>query len=112
MSLKKNGIVVACEHCQCVSDDKLGSFDVLVPVSDSETGVSGTARLWCSVTAKEHRIELKEWNDVAGTPVRASAVAEGRVKNALGFVADRRICGNRHICPSKVVEIVEKQTGG
>ena len=110
MSLKKDGVVVACEQCEYASNDKRDSFDVIVPLSDTETGLHGIARLRCTVSPSTHQVELNEWKGATGEPVQTSAVMNKRVRGALSFIADHRVCGNQHICPSQVVEIVEKRS--
>ena len=59
MNLKKHGVIVDCEHCRCVSSDGCGGFDVTVPVNDSETGITGTAKLHCVVSCEHHLVELR-----------------------------------------------------
>ncbi len=58
MNLKKHGVTVDCEHCRCASSDGCGGYDVTVPVSDSETGIAGTAKLHCVVSPEHHLVEL------------------------------------------------------
>lgn len=109
MRLKKYGVVVGCERCKCVSDDRQGCFEVTVPLSDIETDIEGVARLRCSVFPEHHKVELEEWIDPSGQPLRISKKMGKRVLSALGFVGEHRVCGNKTICPSEVVRIVQKQ---
>jgi hypothetical protein len=106
MSLTQYGIQIACEHCQCARSDGHGGFEVTVPLSDGETGGVGTATLHCRVVAAHHRVELRDWRDGGQRPVAVDTSARRRLAAALGFVAEHRICGNRHICPADVVRIV------
>ncbi len=110
MRLKKYGVVVECERCKCVSDDRQGCFEVTVPLSDIETDIEGVARLRCSVSPEHHKVELEEWIDASGRPLRPSKKMGIRVLSALSFVEERRVCGNQAICPSEVVRIVEKHS--
>lgn len=110
MSLKKCGVVVGCERCEIASSNGRGSFEVMVPLSDIATGIKGTAKLLCSVTSEHHEVELKEWNDSGTHPILPSSEIQQRLGAALAHVANHRICGNRKICPSEVVQIVEKQS--
>jgi hypothetical protein len=110
MGLKKHGITVDCEHCKYTSSDDRGAFDITVPVIDSQTGVSGPARLRCIVSAKQHRVELLEWDDFNHQPTESIASLQQRVSATLGFVADRQVCGNLNICPAEVIRIVEKNS--
>jgi hypothetical protein len=110
MGIKKHGIIVDCKHCEYTSSDDPGAFDITVPIIDSETGVSGPARLHCSVSAKRHVVELLEWHDFNHHPTESVESLRQRVSATLGFVADRQVCGNRKICPSEVVQIVEKNS--
>ena len=110
MKLKKHGIIVECEHCLCISSDDRGAFDVTVPIIDSETGISGPARLRCTVSPERHAVELLEWQDVNRHPTPSTENLQQRVSAALTFVADHQVCGNRKICPSEVILIVEKNS--
>lgn len=110
MRLKQYGVVVGCERCKCVSDDRQGSFEVTVPLSDIETDIEGVARLRCSVSSEHHKVELEEWIDPSGQPLRPSKTMGERLLSALGFVEEHRVCGNQAICPPDVVRIVEKQS--
>jgi hypothetical protein len=108
MILKKYGVAVDCGRCEYASGNSRGSFEVTVPVSDTATGTAGTAKLLCSVSSERHAVELKEWNDAGTHPIRPSSETQRRLFAALDHVASHRICGNRQICPSEVVQIVEK----
>ena len=108
MSLKRHGVGIDCGRCRCASSDGCGGFDVVVPVSDSEADVAGTATLHCSVSPERHQVELGEWHDADLRPVRPSAETEQRILAALGHVAEHRVCGNRKICPAEVVRIVDE----
>lgn len=110
MGLKKHGIIVDCEHCQYTSSDDRGAFDITVPIIDSETGVSGPAKLHCTVSAKQHRVELLEWDEFDHHPAEPAEGLQQRVSATLSFVADRQVCGNRNICPAEVIRIVEKNS--
>lgn len=107
MELKKQGINVDCVNCICASSDGCGSFDVTVPLSDSETGISGTARLHCTVSSARHQVELAGWYEAGFRSISPSGKMQPRISAALAFVAERRICGNRHVCPSEVIQVVE-----
>lgn len=110
MRLKKYGVIVGCEKCKCIADDSQGSFEVTVPLSDIETDIEGAARLRCSVSPEHHKVELEEWIDPSGRPLKPSIKMGKRLLSALGFVEDHRVCGNQAICPSEVVRIVEKHS--
>ena len=108
MILKKLGVVVDCGRCEYASSNIRGSFEVTVPLSDSATGTEGTAQLLCSISSERHEVELKEWSDSETRPVSPSSEIKQRLFAALSHVANHRICVNRKICPSEVVQIVEK----
>jgi hypothetical protein len=110
MILKKCGVVVDCGRCEYASSISRGSFEVTVPVSDTATGTEGTAKLLCCVSSERHEVELKEWNDPGTHPIRPSPEIKQRLFAALDHVASHRICGNRKICPSEVVQMVEKHS--
>ena len=108
MSLKKHGVIVDCEHCKYASTNGCGGFDIIVPVSDSEARITGTAKLHCTVCTEYHRVELTEWQDANRHPIQPSDNLQQRVSATLNFVADHRVCGNRNICTSEVIRIVDE----
>ena len=108
MELKKQGIAIDCMNCHCAASDGCGGFDVAVPLTDGEIGTSGTAILHCTVTPACHHVELQEWNDTGFHSISPSAELRPRISAALDFVAEHRLCGNRRICPSEVIRIVEE----
>ena len=110
MSLKKQGIIVDCEHCIYNTNDGRSCFDITVPISDIETGTSGQAALRCTVTAERHNIQLIKWQDTDDHLIEATENLKHRISSALNYVSDHRICGNRNICPSEVIRIVEEYT--
>ena len=66
------------------------------------------ATLHCHVSPEAHRVELIKLLDAQGEPVSLDTSTQQRVMSMLRFVEDRRICGNKHICPTEVVEIAAK----
>ena len=110
MRLKKHGITVDCEYCIYTSSDNRGAFDITVPIIDSETGISGPAKLRCIVSPNRHSVELLEWHSFNLHPIQFIERLQERVSATLTFVADHKICGNRNICPSKVIHIVEENS--
>ena len=108
MSLKKHGVIVDCKHCKYASTNGYGGFDITVPVSDGETGITGTAKLRCTVSNERHQVEMTDWQDVNCQPIQPSDNLQQRISETLTFVADHRICGNRNICPSEVIRIVDE----
>lgn len=112
MELKQQGITIDCRHCCCAGTDGCGGFDVTVPLGDSESGISGMARLHCTVTPVCHHVELVEWRDAEFHAMAGTTKVHPRIAAALDFVAARRICGNQHICPARVVRVVEKHGAG
>lgn len=110
MRIKKNGVTVDCEHCVYNSSDNRGAFDITVPIIDSETGISAPARLRCGVSAKGHVIELLEWHEFNRHLTQSLESLQQRVLATLTFVAERQVCGNRNICPSEVIQMVEENS--
>lgn len=108
MRLKKHGITVDCEHCVYCSSDREGVFDITVPIIDTETGISDPANLRCTVSPNRHTVELLEWNGLHLQSTQFIERVQERVSAALNFLAEHKICGNRNICPSKVIQIVEE----
>ena len=108
MGLTKNGLVIDCEQCVCRSEDGRGGFDIDVPVSDRDSGFTGIARIRCAVSSAGHKVELDSWAVGAEqTPEDVIGAIRERADLVLEYVAQKRICGNRDICPSEVVRIVE-----
>jgi len=110
MNLKKHGIIVDCEHCKYNSSDDRGVFDITVPIIDSETGISSPAKLRCMVSPERHTVELQEWHEINRQPSRSIERLQQRISAVLNFIANRQVCGNRHICPSEVIQIAEKSS--
>ncbi len=110
MKIKRKDITVDCEHCVYSSSDNRGNFEITVPIIDSETGISGPANLRCGVSAKGHTVELLEWRGFNGHQSQSLEDLVQRVSATLDFVAERRICGNRNICPSEVIQVVEENS--
>ena len=108
MRLKKHGITIDCEHCVYCSSDREGTFEITVPIIDSETGISDPANLRCTVSPNRHTIELLEWSSLHLRPTRFIEGHQQRVLATLTFLAEHKVCGNLNICPSKVIQIVEE----
>jgi len=106
MELRKYGVGIACERCRLIRGDSAGDFEIVVPVSMSDTGTAGTARLHCAVSNDRHQVELMALFDARGRTLQPSPAAMEKLSAALESVARHRICGNQHICPSDVVRIV------
>ncbi|MDJ0741448.1 MAG: hypothetical protein QNJ91_17185 [Gammaproteobacteria bacterium] len=111
MSLSKHGVVVTCEHCRFVAEDRHGGFEVIVPLHDTRSGTAGSATLQCRVERERHAVELARWVDAAGRPARVPDDAATRARAALAYVAERRVCGNRGLCPPQVVDVVARHSG-
>jgi hypothetical protein len=100
-----------CNHrpCKLPIHQKSGRdhFDVAVPVVDDETEIQGLARLHCRVSPQAHSADLADWssNDVPVIP--AGGELGRRLSSALDYVAEKRLCGNRSLCPRAVVSGVE-----
>ena len=109
MSLENKGVKISCESCSYVALDDKGGFAVSVPLSIADAEVSGTAKLHCVLGPGSHKVELVEWAAEGHLPGEALEEVRQRVSRALGFIAERRICGNRHICPAEVIRVVKKQ---
>jgi hypothetical protein len=108
MGLKKE-FAIECEHCQCGTRDGRGGFVVTVPLRDNVSGLKGTATLRCTVSPSRHSVELEQWLDDDSHRIQPSAAVEKRLLQVVDYVADKRICGNRHLCPPDVVQTVEQQ---
>lgn len=109
MSIKKLGVSVSCEHCNFIRSDNSDGFDVTVPVSIAETGVSGSVRLRCFVSPQSHKFEFISWDDANPDPSRVALTDETQhqIMSAFNLFAEQRICGNALLCPSEVVRIVK-----
>ena len=108
MALKKSDIEVQCAHCEYLSSDKIGSFDITVPITDLTTGTCQLATLQCAVSTEEHRLKLLDWNLESDNTTRVSDDFQRRMSAVLAFIAEHKICGNRKLCPAEVVEIVQR----
>ena len=86
---------------------KAGEFDISVPVKNVQTSEVGEAKLSCKVTTQQHRVEFKSWCNQSGQ-ITPSPSQQQRLLNILDQVAKQRICGNQHICPHEIVDIVAK----
>ena len=85
-----------------------GEFDIAVPLSEPGSSTAGWATLHCSVSPGQPRVALGSWQGPSGQPVTSGEVTQRRIDAALEFVATHRICGSRHLCPSEVVDIVDR----
>ena len=107
MRVKKCGVELSCESCKYLRDSRDGGFEIDVPVSMGEGGLSGMARLHCVVSNERHRVELVELLDAESRTVHPSSEDLAQVSVALDFVGQHRICGNQRICPPEVVRVVK-----
>jgi len=108
MSLKKNGLVIECESCRCISEIGDHAFEISVPMMDSHSDLAGVARLQCKISPESHTVLFKDWLDADAQDVPLSAELEQRLSGALNFVAEHKVCGNLKICPTEVNRIVKK----
>jgi hypothetical protein len=106
--MKKHGITIDCAGCQFIGSHERGSFDVVVPVADENSGLGGRVRLSCRASSQTHVVKLAAWQDQKTPVVAPGSDLDRRLTKALAFVADKRLCGNRSLCPSQVVDLVEK----
>jgi hypothetical protein len=106
--MKKHGVTIDCASCRFIASQNRGSFDVIVPVADEGAGLAGHARLHCRVSPQTHVVELAEWHCPEAPVITAGSDLDRRLSGALAFVAEKRLCGNRSLCPTQVVDVVEK----
>jgi len=106
--MKKHGVTIDCTNCRFVASQTRECFDVVVPVADEDSDLAGHARLHCRVSAQTHVVELAGWHGPAAPVITAGSDWDRRLKDALDFVAGRRLCGNRSLCPQAVVDVVEQ----
>ena len=111
VGLENNGVKISCESCTYLAVDGEDGFEVSVPLSTAEPGMHGVARLHCVVGPDSHRVELVSWTTAEGQTAAPPEELSRRVAGALCFIAERRICGNHHICPAEVIRVVKKQGG-
>ena len=110
MSLTKHGLYIDCDHCKFNTGGKNKDFVVIVPIRDESESSLGFATLKCVVKPDRHNIDLIQLVDSTGSKIRFSASAQQRLKKALDFIGKRKICGNQNICPSNVIDFVEKNS--
>lgn len=108
--MKGNDLIIECKNCKYLSSTEGSSFDVTVPIIDENNGIAGNARLHCKLSAKNHSIELAEWKPTDANSEQSSGSFMNRLSTELDILADKRLCGNRHICPSEVIRISEENT--
>jgi hypothetical protein len=106
--MKRHGVTIDCSRCRFVGSRDHEGFDVVVPVADEGSGLTGHARLHCRVSSQTHVVEFVEWQDREAPVVSAGSALDRRLTGALQFVAEKQLCGNRSLCPSQVVDVVEK----
>jgi len=111
MELRRYGVEIACEQCRLIRGDSAEDFEVVVPVSMRGTGTTGTARLHCAVSSDRHQVERIELRDTSDRTVQPSPEAMEKISAALESVERHRLCGNRHVCPPGVVQIVAGRGG-
>lgn len=111
MGLEKFGVKISCEGCQYVALDSDGGFEVSVPLSIGDAAIAGVATLHCTLGPDSHKVELVDWTTDMQLPAGALEEVRQRVSGALDFIAERRICGNRHICPAEVIRMVNGPGG-
>ena len=99
---------MGCDRCAYASSDDQGGFDVIVPVTDEVGQQGGIATLRCRISPDTHDVKLISLLNSSGEPVSYDAATQQRLISMLRFVEDRRICGNKNICPTEVVDIVAK----
>jgi hypothetical protein len=108
MSLEKFGVKISCEGCRYVALDSGEGFEVSVPLKIGDTALSGVATLHCTPGPESHRVELVDWTTDAQVAPATLEDVRRRVAGALDFIAERRICGNHHICPAEVIRVVKE----
>lgn len=108
MSIKKQGIMVACERCELVRSDGSGGFEITVPMKIEEASIDGFAKLHWAVVDGCHQIRLLEWSGNSRQPDEISDEHRKRISEALDAIAEQRVCGNTRICPLEVVRIVKE----
>ena len=107
--MKKHGLVIDCGNCEFIGARDVDNFDVVVPVVDETAETKGCARLRCHVSPQTHTVELAEWSSSDDASIIRLDGEFGRhLSTALDYVAERRLCGNRTLCPKEVVNIVAK----
>lgn len=109
MSLKKFDVVVTCENCRWRRTDDTAHFEVEVPIADLQSDIQGIARLRCGIEPGRHTVELLSWRDATDRPLLPSGDTADRARAALDYVGEKRICGNRRICPPEVVQAVSRR---
>lgn len=105
--MEKFGIIVYCKQCRYLAQGETGEFDISVPVKDMQTSEVGEANLCCKVTAQQHQVKFNSWSNQSGQ-ITPSQNQQQRLLNTLDYVAKQCICGNQHICPHEIVDIVAK----
>jgi hypothetical protein len=106
--MKKHGVTIDCANCRFIASHNKESFDVIVPVTDEGVDLAGHAKLHCRVSSQTHVVELAEWLCPEAPVISAGSDLDRRLADALYFIAEKRLCGNRNLCPTEVVSVVQK----
>lgn len=106
--MKRHGVAIDCANCQFVASQNKESFAVVVPVADEASNLAGQATLHCHVSSQTHVVKLAAWHSPQAPAIAEGSDMDRRLIGALEFVAEKRLCGNRSLCPTEVVELVEK----
>lgn len=105
--MKKHGIAIDCARCKFIASQSEGRFAVTVPVTDESSGLAGQATLHCQVSSQAHCVELSKLDSRETPVIEAGSGLDQRLASALDYVAKKRLCGNRSLCPAEVVSVVE-----
>ena len=106
--MNRHGVTIDCASCQFAASHNEDSFDVIVPVADEGGDLAGKAKLRCRVSSQTHVVEMAEWHCREAPVIQAGSDLDRRLRDVLDFIAEKRLCGNRSLCPSQVVDVVEK----
>lgn len=108
MEIRHQDITVTCSQCAHTASDDEGNFDIVVPLQDVKSGVTGPARMRCTVSPERHRVDLMDWEHPNHQSSTLDRDLEQRTSALLDLIAKEKICGHRNICPQTIVAFVEK----
>jgi len=105
--MTKNGVSIDCEQCKFDSIGRKNEFLVSVPVKSEVEEKKRIATISCEITPQRHRIDLVRLTTSSGTPVVMDSNTQHKLAKVLESVGDKKVCGNKNVCPKEVVELVQ-----
>ena len=104
--MNKSGVSIDCEHCKFDSVGRNNDFLVSVPVRSDVEEQTKIAMINCEITPYRHQINLVQLTTSFGTPVEIDSNTQQNLTKVLELVGNKKVCGNKNVCPKEVVKLV------